>query len=79
MFLSILGSCYTTFDGKLFENAATPLPGYIRAIFSLNTLTTDWLTSLQRMNQSFHYLGRKDHGQGNSRAKYHDGRYQYMK
>ena len=28
-FLSILGSCYTTLDAKLFEDAATLLPGFI--------------------------------------------------
>ena len=30
VFPSILGSCYTTFDAKLFEDAATLLPGYIK-------------------------------------------------
>ena len=29
VFLSILGSCYTTLDAKLFEDAATLLPVYI--------------------------------------------------
>ena len=29
VFLSVLGSCYTTLDAKLFEDAATFLPGYI--------------------------------------------------
>ena len=29
--MSILGSCYTTLDAKLFEDAATLLPGFIGA------------------------------------------------
>ena len=29
VFLSVVGSCYTTFDAKLFEDAATLLPAYI--------------------------------------------------
>ena len=31
VFLSILSSCYTTLDAKLFEDAATLLPGYFGA------------------------------------------------
>ena len=31
VFLSILGSCYTILDAKLFEDAATLLPGYTGA------------------------------------------------
>ena len=33
VFLSILGSCYTTLDAILFEDAATLLPGFFICIW----------------------------------------------
>ena len=34
--LSILGSCYTTLDANLFEDAATLLPGFIALLIVIS-------------------------------------------
>ena len=39
VFLSIWGSCYTTLDAKLFEYAATLLPGFIGTYLHRNIST----------------------------------------
>ena len=36
-FLSILGSCYTTLDAKLFEDASTLLSGHIGTFLQIRT------------------------------------------
>ena len=36
VFLSILGSCYSTLDSKLFKDAATLLPGYMYFIVNVD-------------------------------------------
>ena len=39
--LSVLGSCHTTLDSKLFEGAAMLLPGYIGTLLRLQLYTAD--------------------------------------